>query len=214
MIAARREGLNARAVSAKGPGLSDCLAVLAGVDPHECTLILAEHVEVGLLQPRHRRRRLFPNSDASFRNDCNEQGTASFMDGVAIPEPFQLRGRKAGHAVHMLWCSQGFGPPGLSFHLEYSLQGGASIRRAINPDQHSLSRASKTVLSRISCSRLWSKSKGSKQSKPRLTAAEVTGCNRPAKTSSRSPPSCFVACRCLLVTGFWLLMLNFQRYYW
>ena len=64
---------------------------------------------------------------------------------------------------------------GRSLSLEYSLQGGASMIRATVPDQQSLGSASKTLSSRMSCAVSPSRSKGSKQSRPRLMAADVTG---------------------------------------
>ena len=88
-----------------------------------------------------------------------------------------------------MYCGvlKALGPPGRSLSLEYSLQGGASIIRATIPDQQSLRRASKTTLSRMSCAVSPSRSKGSKQSRPRLMAADVTGCSLPANTSKKSP---------------------------
>ena len=65
------------------------------------------------------------------------------------------------------------GPPGRSLSLEYSLQGGASMINTTIPDQHSLRR----------CAVLPSRSKGSKQSRPRLMAADVTRCSLPENTS-------------------------------
>ena len=78
------------------------------------------------------------------------------------------------------------GPPGQSLSLEYFLQGGASMIRATIPDQQSLRSASKTLSSRMSCAVSPSRSKGSKQSRPRLMAADVTGCSLPANTSKKS----------------------------
>ena len=65
-----------------------------------------------------------------------------------------------------MYCGvlKALGPPGRSLSLEYSLQGGASIIMATIPDQQSLRRASKTLLSRMSCAVSPSRSKGSKQS--------------------------------------------------
>ena len=72
-----------------------------------------------------------------------------------------------------MYCGvlKALGPPGRSLSLEYSLQGGASIIRATIP-----------TLSRMSCA----VSPGSKQSRPRLMAAHVTGCSLPANTSKKS----------------------------
>ena len=78
------------------------------------------------------------------------------------------------------------GPPGRSLSLECSLQGGASIINTTIPDQHSLRRASKTALSSMSCAVFPSRSKGSKQSRPRLMAANVTGCSLPENTSKNN----------------------------
>ena len=89
------------------------------------------------------------------------------------------------------------GPPGQSLSLEYSLQGGASMIRATIPDQQSLRSASKTLLSRMLCVASPSRSKGSKQSRPRLIAADVTGCSLPANTSKKSRLEAGVRCACL-----------------
>ena len=72
------------------------------------------------------------------------------------------------------------GPPG-RLSLEYSLQGGASMIRATIPDQQSLRSASETLSSRMLCAASPSRSKGSKQSRPRLIAADVTGRSLPAR---------------------------------
>ena len=61
------------------------VSMLTGVDPYQATLMLAEHVKVSLFEPG-----LFPNSDASFGDDCNEQGSAPLMNGLAILQPLQL----------------------------------------------------------------------------------------------------------------------------
>ena len=65
-------------------------SMLTGVDPYKATLMLAEHVKVSLFEPGHGRGRLFPNSDASFEDDCNEQGSAPLMNSLAILQPLQL----------------------------------------------------------------------------------------------------------------------------
>ena len=87
-----------------------------------------------------------------------------------------------------MYCGvlKALGLPGRSLSLEYSLQGGASMIRATIPDQQSLRRASKTSLSRMSCAVSPSRSKGSKQSRPRPMAADVTACSLPANTSKKS----------------------------
>ena len=87
-----------------------------------------------------------------------------------------------------MYCGvlKALGPPGRSLSLEYSLQGGASIINTTIPDQQSLRRASKTSLSSMSCALFPSRSKGSKQSRPRLMAADVTGCSLPANTPKKS----------------------------
>ena len=58
--------------------------------------------------------------------------------------------------------------------------------RATVPDQQSLRRASETSSSRMSCAMSPSRSKGSKQSRPSLMAADVTGRSLPANTSNKS----------------------------
>ena len=58
--------------------------------------------------------------------------------------------------------------------------------RATIPDQQSLRSASKTLSSRMLCAASPSRSKGSKQSRLRLIAADVTGCSLPANTSKKS----------------------------
>ena len=72
--------------------------------PTQGTLMLAEHVKIGLFEPGPGRGRLFPNADASFGDDRNEQGSGPFMNGLAILQTVR----------------SAFGPPGLSFNLEYS----------------------------------------------------------------------------------------------
>ena len=58
--------------------------------------------------------------------------------------------------------------------------------RATIPDQQSLRSASKTLSSRMLRAASPSRSKGSKQSRPRQVAADVTGCNLPANTPKRA----------------------------
>ena len=76
--------------------------MLTGVDPDKATLMLAEHVKV-IFEPGHGRGRLFPNSDASVGDDCNEQRSALFMNSLAFGA---------------------FGPPGLSFSLSTPCKAG------------------------------------------------------------------------------------------
>ena len=124
------------------------------------------------------------------------------MDGFAIQQFFTLRRRKAGGPVQ---CAAAFSRlwarPGKV--RVYSLQGGASMIRATLPDQQSLRSASKTLSSRMSCAASLLTSKGSKQSRSRLMAADVTGCSLPANTSKKS---CFQArCNCQSAGGrLWL----------
>ena len=74
------------------------------------------------------------------------------------------------------------GPPERSLSLEYSLQGGASMINTTIPDQHSVRRL-QTLRCPVCHAVLPSRSKGSKQSRPRLMAADVTGCSLPENTS-------------------------------
>ena len=81
----------------------------AGVYPHQGSLVVAQHLEIGLFQPGHGGRRLFPDADASFGDYCSEQGSAALVNSFAIQQFFALRRRKAGDSVHVLRRPQGFG---------------------------------------------------------------------------------------------------------
>ena len=86
----------------------------------------------------------------------------------------------------MLRRSQGFGPARAKFE-----SGVLFARRGKHDQGHDSGPAEseefpKTLSSRMLCAASPSRSKGSKQSRPRLIAADVTGCNLPANTSKKS----------------------------
>ena len=93
-------------------------------------------------------------------------------------------GKRLGTPSMCCGVLKALGPPGQS--LSTPKQGGASMIRATIPDQQSLRSASKTLSSRMLRAASPSRSKGSKQSRPRLMAADVTGCSLPANTSKKS----------------------------